>query len=627
MTRTAYLIGLLLIFLSGCISVQNQHSAGPYDLMHHNWWNYYQRGRLYLKDGNFDAARQDFETAMGRIPGARYPYAQERWRARTYGMHMLEGYFPHRELGICLFEQKQLTEALALLETSMKMEPSARAKFYINRIHQQLAAATAPPRIEINSIPDWTSQRTLLLKGSAFGTNAVSAITINGISQFIELATQQVFFQREIPLQEGRNLICVTADDIAGNQTATNLVLTADWTPPQVSLRRTGSALSITCHDNLGLQQLQINNRILSPSGKEHTLTCPLDPAEPLQLLATDHAGNRIEWTLSRNELRHLAQTRQASPPGLHVADAGKIITLCSPEYALDLRAEDDTALRSVRLNGENLLTRTAPLFRTLRRVPLSPGPNRLVLTAEDDEGNCTEEQITVIYRKPEYLDKVYRLATVLSPLAGEIPDPAFEKRVSYLIGHELTLDPVRFYLLAAEKESRQLQKEQSLSGSELADARTLLQQGRKLNADLMFVTRVLSDGTGQTVYTQVLDADSGEELFIEDVYLEDPRLLAQQISGLIMKIEQRFPMIQAGIRQQNKQLFIDAGEKNGVHKGMHFLVIRSDGAFENGRVLQAGSRPAELVISEVESEKAQVIIPHRQTKHPAQPGDYVFSR
>jgi len=631
MSRIAYLAGLLVVglaaLLPGCLSVQSLHSADPYVLHHHTWWNYYQRGRLHLRAENFQAAQTDFQTALGQLPGARYPYATERWRARTYGMHMLEGYFPHRELGISLFEQKQFPEALALLEISMEMEPSARAKFYINRINKQLAAASTPPRIKMDTLPYWTNQRTLLLEGTALGLNPIATISINGEPEFIELAIPRRHFRRELPLQEGRNEIHLVADDIAGNQTETNLVLMADWTPPRIHLSHTGSALTLFFQDNLGLHQVQINNRTVTPSGKEHTLTCPLISDEPLQLTASDRAGNRIEWTISKRELRHLAQIKEAAPPRLHVTDAGKTVTLYNPEYALDLRAEGDTTLSAVELNGKNLLTQTTPLFRTLRRIPLSLGYNRLELRAEDIDGNHTEELITVIYRQPEYMDRIYRLATALSPLAGEIPDPAFARRVNHLIGHELTLDPVRFHLLAAKDETRHLLKEQTLSGSELADPRVLLKQGRQLDADLIFITRVLSDGPGQTIYTQVLDTSSGEELFVEDVYLEDLRLLPQQLRGLIMKIEQRFPLIQARIQQQDKRLTIDAGEKNGAQKGMRLLVIRSDGSFEQGRVVLAGNHPAELVISEVESENARVIIPPGYTKHSAQPGDYVFSR
>jgi len=483
------------------------------------------------------------------------------------------------------------------------------------------------PASRSRTLPGWTRQRTQLLNGGAEGSHPIAAITINGKPEFIELAAPHRQFQLELPLQEGRNPIHILAEDITGHQTATNLVLMADWTPPQIHLHRTGTALSITFRDNLELHQLEINNRTLSPSGKEYTTDCPRLSGEPLRLTASDCAGNRVEWTLTEKELQHLAQTTQAAPPRLHLTDAGKTLTLYNPEYALDLRAEDDTSLRTVELNGKNLLTRTTPLFRTLCRIPLSEGTNRLALVAEDFDGNHNEEQITVIYRRPEYLDRIYRLATTLSPLAGEIPDPVFAQRVNLLIGHELIHDPIRFYLLAAENETRFLSKEKALSSTDLADPRATLKEGKKLNADLSFITRVLDDAPGYTIYTQVLDTHSGDELFIEDIYLEDRGLLPQQINGLVMKIEQHFPLIQASVRQKDNHFLINAGAEQGAESGMRFIVIRSEGDFEQGRVVRTGNQPAELVISKVESTSARVIMPKGQIKNSVRAGDFVFSR
>ncbi len=620
--RLVYLFPLLL--LAGCISIRSHRTADPYTIRHHTWWNHYQRGRLHLRDGNYSAARADFEIALGRRPGARYPYAQERWRARTYGLHMIEGYFPHRELGICLLELNQPRKALALLETSMKMAPSARAKFYLNRIHRRLAAAAAPPpAIRIPALPGWTSQRTITLQGSAAGSNRVAQVSINGEPEFIELAAAQVHFRRELRLKEGRNPIHIVAEDLSGRRTETNVTVMADWTAPEIHLRRSGAELAIDGKDNLGLRELRINGEVAAAQ----TFTLPANPDRPLRLDAVDRAGNRIEWSLSEKELRHLAQNQPAAPPRLQLADAGRTLTLYNSEYTLDLRAEDDTALRTAELNGCNLLAQPSPLFRTLRRIPLSPGTNLLALAVEDFDGNRTEERVTVIYRQPEYLDRIHRLAVTLPPLAGEIPDPAFARRVDRHMGHELTREPARFFLLAGHNETAQLQSEQALSESELADARARLEKGRRLDSDLVFVARVLSDAPGQTVYTQVIDAQTGTELFVEDIYVEDPARLPHQLGGLVMKIEQRFPLIRANLHRLENRLTIDAGKTNGAHQGMRFLVIRSAGSFEQGRVLQSGGHPVELVVSEVESDSARVIIPPGQTRHPIQSGDFVFTR
>ncbi|MBN2685258.1 MAG: hypothetical protein JXR40_08255 [Pontiellaceae bacterium] len=618
----------VFLFLTGCSSIPGRRPADPHVITHHTWWNHYQRGRLFLQENNYTAARRDFEIALGRHPGARYPYAQERWKARTYGLHTIEGYFPHRELGICLFYLNRPTEALTLLESSMNMEPSARAKFYMNRIREEMATAAAPaPQIQLEQIPERTSNRTLILRGTASGTNEVMRLIINGEPEFIELADHRISFQKELQLKEGPNPIEILAEDISGKQTLTNLVLTADWTPPQIHLNRTNNELCITCTDNLALGTLQLNTQSVPTEGTEFSMTRAIASNQPLLMTVTDLAGNRATWSLSERELTHLQQNSAPAPPILHLDHAGQTVVQFSPEYVLDICAEDDTALESVEFNTEPVLTRASPLFRSLLRIPLVAGTNQLSIAVEDSDGNRTEETIGVVYRQPEYLDRIYRLAALLSPLAGEVQDHDQIQRVSALISENLTADPVRFYLLASEDDTARLQNEYNLSCSKLSDPRALLRQGKNLDADLLFIPRILSDAPGHTIYTQVLDAHSGAELFIEDVYVEEPEQLPTQLSGLVMKLEQRFPVIQGTVLSDEKRLWIDAGETAGVQEGMRLLVIRSPSSFENGQLVVDQNRPVELVISEVESTSAIVIMAKGFSGNTAHPGDYVYSR
>lgn len=625
--RNIFALAGLLILLPSCISVKSMDQADPYTLHHHNWWNYYRRGRLHLKDNNIAAARKDFQTALGQIEGARYPHAKDCWRARTYGMHIQEGYFPHRELGICEYREGTLKEAKELLETSMQMQPSARAKFYLNRIHEKEARAAQPPIIRFTPSPEWTNERSFSLIGTVSGPNPISTLTVDSEEEFIELVLPRLNFEKEIALKEGRNNIQTRAKDVSERTTTTNVVVMADWAPPNLHITRSQGQLSITCRDNYSLQKVVLNGITTRPQHKEHTLHLPINTEQQLNLIAIDKAGNQIEWHLSDSEIKHLSENNIAMPPKLHVVDAGKTIVLNTPEYILDLRAEDDTALSEVKLNGTHLLDRKTPLFRSLQHVPLTLGTNHLKLTAMDQEGNRTEELVSVIYRPPEYLDTVYRLSTTLSPLGGEVPDLSFEQRVNHQLSTELTRDPVRFYLLADQQETKPLKAERILSESVYADPRALLKQGRKIKADLVFLTQVLNDAPGLTIYTQVLDTLSAKELFTEDIYLEDPKELPAQLAGLIMKIEQRFPLIQAEIQQYGKYLTLDAGVERGIRNGMRFLVIRSNGTFEEGHVLHTGNGPAELVVSKIEPDSNRVVMSQRQGRKTAQQGDFVYSR
>ncbi|MBI9021406.1 MAG: hypothetical protein JEZ10_09175, partial [Verrucomicrobia bacterium] len=338
--------------------------------------------------------------------------------------------------------------------------------------------------------------------------------------------------------------------------------------------------------------------------------------------------GNQIEWSLNDKELAELArQPQDAAPPRVILADADKTITLYNDEYALDIRAEDDVSLKNIQLNGIELLTEKSRIFRSLHRVPLSLGTNHFSIVAEDTVGKRTEKQIHVIRREPEYLDRHYRLATALPPISGELPDKLFGRRIELLMGEEITRDPARFYLLATDHEAEKILNEQALSSTELSDPRAALNRGGRLDSDLVFLNRVLSDGDGQTIYTQVVDAKSGDELFVEDVYLENRQQLEQQIGGLIMKLEQRFPLITALIVERGKLIAINAGTQNGVQNGTRFLIVRSDGAFEQGHVLQNKTRPAELIVSEIESASSRGIVTSETAEHSVRPGDYVFTR
>lgn len=629
MNNSVVLLSLIsLSLLSSCSSPLNTKSSSPYRITRHTWWNYYQRGRQYLSDKKYPEAAADFETALGLRPGASYPYAEERWRARTYGMHMIEGYFPHRELGIALFKQNKPSEALSLLEISLKKEPSARAKFYINQIRHQMAMTSAPPpTIKIPTLGKYVNARSITVTGSALGTNEISTVAINGIPDFFELSSRKISFSKEIQLSEGENSIQISASDISGKTTATNLLLIADWTPPEIHLTKSRGHLQIIFRDAESLESVSLNGIKTEVKGKEYTLEYSIQTTNTnLQLAVSDRSGNKLEWSLNATELKHIAESK-SGPPVLSLTNAGKVLVQHAPEYLLDIRAQDDTALKFLELNGEHLISQPTPLFRTARRMPLSPGTNRFEIVAVDIEGNTEIQRVSVVYRQPEYIDTIHRLATVQSPIEGELPDISFAHRTSRYIDHGLTRQPARFQLLSSAGEASAVKNEQQLSKSGLVDPRVMLKKGRKLNADLVFITRVLSDAPGQTVYTQVLNAENGKEMFIEDIYVEDPKNLAYELEGLIMKIEQYFPLIQARIAiSPENQLSIDTGTSNGAQEGMRFLIIRSDGPFEEGKILSNNSKPLEAIISNTDNSSSRIQIKNASRKS-VQAGDFVYAR
>ncbi len=90
------------------------------------WYKLYQDGLDAMEKGDYQAASELFRQAIKDNP-------DDDENVRTYGMHSIE-YFPHRELGICLFHLSETAGAQKELQISMEMEPSARAKQYLGQI-------------------------------------------------------------------------------------------------------------------------------------------------------------------------------------------------------------------------------------------------------------------------------------------------------------------------------------------------------------------------------------------------------------------------------------------------------------------------------------------------------------
>jgi len=90
------------------------------------WYKLYQDGLDAMEKGDYQAASELFRQAIKDNP-------DDDENVRTYGMHSIE-YFPHRELGICLFHLGDTAGAQRELQISMEMEPSVRARQYLGQI-------------------------------------------------------------------------------------------------------------------------------------------------------------------------------------------------------------------------------------------------------------------------------------------------------------------------------------------------------------------------------------------------------------------------------------------------------------------------------------------------------------
>ena len=636
-------LAVVLLTLAGCLSPPTPDGEGV--LYRHNWWNYYARGQQLLRQNRHPEAADDFRRCLGLLKGARFGDDRDRWRARTYGLHFVEGYFPNRELGVCLYEQQDDAGAIRHLERSLEQAPSGRAKHYLNLARaRQLSGRRLPaPRIRLDldetaALP--TRDRALTVAGVAEGEGYIRHLTIGNTPEFIELACPALPFARRVSLAEGTNQIEIAAIDLSGRGVTLRIVRGADWQPPQVlvrSLRASGAQWVVegVCRDPCGVASVLLDGVAVLPNGVLPAAEVPLRlevPAGGAMLSVADAAGNFLTFPLSvaassrvgaaaaaRLALAapgyapFLAQSRAgwsdwtvadlAAPAAGAPADAedggeadrlrpALVLRGCQPfvrvfagEFFVDGVASDGGGLARVTVNGENLLSAAdAGALRAYfaRRLPLDPGTNRFEIAATDRGGNRTAQQVTVIRLQPEHLDSRYRLTVGVPPLIPAEAGPA-GVRVKRRFEAELTREPVRFRLLERDEGWDYVLREQGLSLSDLADPAAALRIGKLVPAEMLLMGTLFIEARGITVFLRAVETESGEILFTSDVYSPDAgEGLDEAVSGLALKLGQGFPLVSGLVsRRLGSRCVLNVGRDDGTAERSRFLVLDPGGATE----------------------------------------------
>jgi len=81
------------------------------------WWNFYERGRSFADGGFWAEAESDLKQALSIR-------STDNRRSRTYGMHFTP-YFGSREMGVVLFEQGKIEDAVYHLRKSLVQDPNS----------------------------------------------------------------------------------------------------------------------------------------------------------------------------------------------------------------------------------------------------------------------------------------------------------------------------------------------------------------------------------------------------------------------------------------------------------------------------------------------------------------------
>jgi len=231
-------------------------------LFRHRWWNYYERG-LSFADGEF---WQDAEPDLREAIRQRNT---DKRRARTYGLHFID-YFPHRELGIVLFEQGRIEEAEKELEKSYSDVKSAKAALYLDRVRKAIIEkkqlAHRAPEITAEPLKQDPDKPFLItIRGVAKSDAFVRHITVNQQEVRIDVSKQIVDFQSEVPLVPGENNIRITAANLMGDSDETFIKINVDNTGPVISVDDLNDYQipenSIYVADDSGIAEISVNKQ------------------------------------------------------------------------------------------------------------------------------------------------------------------------------------------------------------------------------------------------------------------------------------------------------------------------------------------------------------------------------
>jgi tetratricopeptide (TPR) repeat protein len=574
------------------------------------WWNYYERGLSFMEGEFYREAIADFDQAIKQR-------AADQRMARTYGMHFVD-YFPHREKGLVYYLMGEYDAAKMEMDLSLKQHPSAKARYYLDRIRavlmEQEGQEVSTPRILVDLPSDeiWTRDDPVIISGAAEDRQYISYLTLGKKSVFIKAADEKIGFKEKLSLDQGRHIIDITARNLLGGEAVHELIVHVDRQGPVITLEPNPAdaaardVINGFLYDDSGGISLSIDGiDVPVPAGEDVRFSAPVNPgAKAITLLAKDRLGNEtmaeVEMDVLNVADRHFMLASSRS--GDIVSDAGNYIlalslfsrdtqgpvievkdwtdeqTVFLDRIYIQGKATDEGDISSLTINNIAMPRRPGRQIYFNQLVKLKEGKNIINITAEDKEGNRAEKGITVIRQVPKVLQVASRFSVTLIPLEdkGLSATGLSDVYDNLLLG--AFMDQNRFRLIEREYLDRILQ-EQKISSTELADKDTALKVGRLVAAQSTLVGDFTETGNGIEIFTRLFDNETAAVMAENDVYAEsrDRATLQLLAEGIAVQYHQDFPMVDGIIVQEKGDSFYtDLGE--GKTRPERRLIIYREG-------------------------------------------------
>jgi len=589
-------------------------------LFRHQWWNYYERGLSFADGGFWPKAEADLREAMRQ----RY---KDQWRARTYGMHLGE-YFPHRELGVVLYKQGDLKQAIQELEISWNMTKSAKAAFYLDKARkariEEEQSDTARPEIIIHSPKEdfLTGKFSILIKGKAKDDQYVRHIKVANKVFRVDVSEQEIDFQMEVALRPGENKIPIQIKDLAGKHSEKFVSVNVDNLGPLVSLDESLSEDAVAgktillkgyAFDDSGVAELEVNGqkfsynhnlkelyfekRIEIQPGKTEllvTLRDRLGNETSAKTALIHRSGEKADRTLllaenSRyQEMADMPKTGQSSDllaqssPSLSDSILPEIKLKC-PEnlityldaFVIEGTIEDkESGVSFFSFEDEENISLKTPRkkYHFAFIAPLKEGENTIEIYARDAHGNPDSKRIRIMRKVPhaERIESRLELAVY-----------RFDKESDSDSGKGFDKD-----LKASLKQGERFKvRELGMLPKDIYEASKI---GESRDIDYILYGDFIERGDTVTIYASLWDTETDEDFFSKtlmiDVYEENVNAdkLREMANMIHLKMADELPLVK-GIVQKTikgkKRIIVDIGteKEKKIKEGMKLIVYKLD--------------------------------------------------
>lgn len=609
------------------------------------WWSYFERGSSFMAGGFYKEAVSDYEKALaGRN--------RDSWRARTYGLHFVE-YFPNRELGVARYHLGEYDAAEKLLQRSLEQIDTERGHYYLDlvkkaKIAQGLLEDTSEPEVGV-VLPkaEIIASRELSFKIDAKDDVGVAAVKVNGEKLHQRGSKEQVDFQKEVTLDEGKHEIEVAAVDLADKEVIQKVEVTVDLTGPTIgvfapiepTVTPEGTVLlEGATVDKNGVTAVTVDERILSESEGvprlEFDSELPLGDGENTFILAArDVAGNETRsaikvfkgnpespeaklWLLQQKypERMKLASANPAAIDLLlsAVSEEGEKIRLKSPDpsrpyrHNRTLRVAGEVVTRTkvaaLTINGEPFTDLTgAPKESFNKRIPIDiPAGDTsgqritVAIHAEEEGGAALDKQFEVEVRPVELASRESRMPVAVLAFAGQGLEPAASERLRLTTEAQM-IEQNRFRVLDRSR-LQDVLNEQQLAAA-LADPNQAISLGKVTPAQIFVVADVFNyEQKGLELKARVISTETSDLLKTLDVFIDDrenAQAVKQGCDALAAQLAQLFPRLSGEIVSvRDQELLVNWTTEDGVREGAYLLVVQEQAPWideSTGEVLEPG--------------------------------------